>query len=80
MDLYALNKDDRDAILELNEALGLDYASNIPTALKTAFTRVYNTEHYEYREQKKQKRKSNGKTSKKSTPTKKASSKKRKST
>jgi len=49
MDLYGITKEDRDAILELNEALGLDYASGIATRVKTAFTKAFNKDHYEFR-------------------------------
>lgn len=40
MDLYGLTKDDRDALLERAEHLG-GKVPEIPTAVKTAFTRKF---------------------------------------
>jgi uncharacterized membrane protein YgcG len=50
MDFYGLTKDDRDAVLELaGQFMKDDPTAGIPTRVKTAFTRRFNQDHFEFR-------------------------------
>lgn len=53
MDAYGLDNDDRDHILGFQQAFGKDYTQAIPTAIKGAFTRQYNSEHFQIKAGKK---------------------------